>query len=109
MQSARFDILDRTTNSVDADGVTITNTYDSLNRLLTRGYPDGGVEHFGYSPGTAAQTSYTNQLNFPTLFGYDAAGRKIAETNSADEVPSNGRCPVAISWSKTPSEKISVR
>ena len=35
--------------------------------------------------------------------------RKIAEINSAEEFPSKGRRPVAISCSTTPSEKISVR
>ena len=46
MLSTTYDILDHATNSVDANGVTTTNTYDNLNRLLTRGYPDGGVEKF---------------------------------------------------------------
>ncbi|HEV2393363.1 MAG TPA: hypothetical protein VG146_13505 [Verrucomicrobiae bacterium] len=31
------------------DDVMLTDTYDYLNRLPTPGYPDGGVEHFGYS------------------------------------------------------------
>jgi len=35
--------------------------------------------------------------------------RRIDETSSADEVPSNGRRPVAISCKITPREKISVR
>jgi hypothetical protein len=28
--------------------VTVTNTYGSLDRVVTRGFPDGGVEHFFY-------------------------------------------------------------
>jgi len=35
--------------------------------------------------------------------------RRIAETNSAEEFPSNGRRPVAISCSTMPREKMSVR
>ena len=79
-----FDILDRATNGVDANGVTITNTYDNLNRLLTRSYPDGGTEKFGYS--ALGLIAYTNQLTNVTLYAYDAALRKIAETNANLEV-----------------------
>ena len=79
-----FDILDRVTNSVDANNVTITNTYDYLNRLLTRGYPDGGVGHFTYS--ARGLVAYTNQLGFTNLYAYDAALRKIVETNANAEI-----------------------
>src|SRR5437867_2264606 len=82
LQSARFDILDRTTNSVDANGVTITNTYDNIDRLLTRGYPDGGVEKFVYSLNIAGVSSYTNQLGSNVVnYAYDALGRKTNEVN----------------------------
>ena len=75
-----YDVLDRATNSVDANGVTITNTFDNLNRLLTRGYPDGGVETFVYSANVRAATSYTNQLGSNVVnYAYDAAGRKTSE------------------------------
>jgi YD repeat-containing protein len=75
-----YDVLDRATNTFDANGVTVTNTFDALNRLLTRGYPDGGVERFGYTPNIAALTSYTNQLGSNTLnLIYDHLGRKTAE------------------------------
>ena len=82
--SKQFDILDRVTNSADANGVTLTNTYDPLNRLLTRAYPDGGIEKFGYS--TNGLIAYTNQLNHATHYGYDAALRKTSETNANSEV-----------------------
>ena len=62
VQATTYDILDRATNSVDVNGVTITNAFDNLNRLLTRGYPDGGVEKFVYTANIAGVTSYTNQL-----------------------------------------------
>jgi len=44
-----YDILDRPIYVTDANGVTVTNTYDALDRLRTRTYPDGGMESFGYS------------------------------------------------------------
>jgi RHS repeat-associated protein len=83
-----LDIEDRLTNSVDANGVVINNTYDYLGRLLTRSYPDGGVESFGYSP--AGLIAYTNQLGYKTYYGYDAARRKVAETNANMQVTQYG-------------------
>ena len=47
VQTMLYDLLDRATNSVDANGVNINSTYDNLNRLRTRTYPDGGTEGFG--------------------------------------------------------------
>jgi len=79
-----FDIEDRATNSTDANGVEVDTTYDDLGRPLTRTYPDNGVERFGYSP--AGLIAYTNQLGKVTRYGYDAAGRKTAETNANQEV-----------------------
>jgi YD repeat-containing protein len=83
-QKTVFDIQDRPLWVTDANGVTLTNSYDSLHRLRTRTYPDGGVEKFGYS--ARGLTAYTNQLNLTNFFGYDAAGRKTAETNANSEV-----------------------
>jgi RHS repeat-associated protein len=68
----------------DANGVTITNTFDDLGRVLSRGYPDGGVEHFGYS--AAGLIAYTNQIGMSNFFAYDAAGRKTFETNANAEL-----------------------
>jgi RHS repeat-associated protein len=80
----QFDIEDRLTNSVDANGVVVNNTYDLLGRVLTRSYPDGGVERFGYS--AAGLIAYTNQLANITYYAYDAASRKVAETNANTNV-----------------------
>ena len=60
--------------------MTITNTYDVLARVLTRGYPDGGLEKFGYS--ARGLVAYTNQIGMASAYGYDPAGRKTAETNA---------------------------
>jgi RHS repeat-associated protein len=77
---AIYDVLDRVTNSVDVNGVTLTNTYDNLNRLLTRGYPDGGVERWRYTANYPSATSYTNQLGSNVVnYAYDLLGRKTNE------------------------------
>ncbi|MBI3851947.1 MAG: RHS repeat-associated core domain-containing protein [Verrucomicrobia bacterium] len=79
-----LDLEDRATNSIDANGVSIDTTYDALGRTLTRTYPDGGVEKFGYT--TNGLVAYTNQLNQVTRYVYDVAGRKTYETNANSEV-----------------------
>ncbi|MDB6066116.1 MAG: repeat protein [Pedosphaera sp.] len=66
-----YDILDRATETINADGVSVDNTYDDLSRLLTRTYPDTGVEQFGYS--VYGLIAYTNQLANVTTYAYDAA------------------------------------
>jgi YD repeat-containing protein len=86
LQSQTFDIEDRLTNSVDANSVSLTMAYDNLGRLVARTFPDGGVEQFGYS--AFGLVKYTNQLNFVTSYGYDAAQRKTSETNANSEVVS---------------------
>jgi RHS repeat-associated protein len=79
-----FDALDRPQYVTDANGVMITNTYDNLNRVLTRGYPDSGVERFGYTAqGLAA---YTNQLTLTNFYVYDELSRKTYETNANGEI-----------------------
>jgi len=83
-QFVDFDILDRATNSVDSEGVSTSMTYDNLDRLLARAFPDGGVEHFGYSP--RGLVAYTNQIGLSNFFTFDALGRKTLETNANNEV-----------------------
>jgi RHS repeat-associated protein len=86
VETVAYDILDRAVTNVDANSVSITTTYDTLNRVRTHGYPDGGLESFGYSVNLPGLTSYTNQLNQVAQYGYDIAGRKISETNANLEV-----------------------
>ncbi len=83
-QAVVYDILDRPIRVTDANGVTVTNTFDALGRLLTRTWPDGGVEHFGYS--ARGLVAYTNQSGEITRFAYDAARRLVAVTNANHEV-----------------------
>ena len=91
VKAVSYDVLDRVTNAVNANGVKITTSFDSLNRALTRGYPDGGVEQFGYS--AFGLSSYTNQLTNVTHYAYDAALRTIAETNALTNITQYGYSP----------------
>ena len=79
VRSAIFDALDRPTNNVDINGVSLNSTYDNLNRPLTRSYPDGGVENWRYAPNISGVTSYTNQIGNVTLYAYDPMNRKTNE------------------------------
>jgi len=79
-----FDIRDRPQYVTDANGVTVVNAYDNLGRLLARGYPDNGVEGFGYS--AQGVVAYTNQIGLSNFFAYDAAARKTFETNANGHV-----------------------
>ena len=83
-RAAVFDNEDRPTIVTDANGVTVTNTYDFLGRLLTREYPDGGQERFGYS--AMGLVAYTNQIGKTNYFAYDAGTRKVFETNADDQL-----------------------
>jgi RHS repeat-associated protein len=82
----QYDIRDRVTNEVDANGVSVALTYDALGRVLTKTYPDGGVEKFAYS--ARGMTRYTNQLGQVTGNGYDVSGRQTAVTNANSQVVS---------------------
>jgi len=82
--AATFDSEDRSLWVTDANGVTITNAYDLLGRLITRTYPDQGVELFGHS--ARGMIVHTNQIGFASHFGYDEAGRKTVETNANSEI-----------------------
>jgi RHS repeat-associated protein len=80
VSATTFDALDRATNTVGANGVAVSSTFDNLNRILTRAYPDNGVEHFAYTPNIAGVTGYTNQLGTNVVnYAYDPLGRKTAE------------------------------
>ena len=84
VQGTFYDIRDRQVSVTNEDGIVVTNSFDPLDRILTRTWPNSATEGFSYSAQGIA--FYTNQLNQVTKFGYDAAMRKIAETNANNEV-----------------------
>jgi RHS repeat-associated protein len=83
LQKIIYDALNRPISVTDANGVTVTNTYDAINELLTRTWPDGIGEGFGYS--TNGLIAYTNRDNQFTHYGLDNAGRITSVTNANKE------------------------
>jgi RHS repeat-associated protein len=82
--AALYDVEDRATNQTDLNNVTSSVTYDALDRVLTRVFPDGGTEKFAYS--SLGLVAYTNPLTKVASFGYDKAGRPTFETNANGEI-----------------------
>src|SRR5262249_4475143 len=94
VQTTIFDILDRATNFTGSDGVTVASSFDNAGRLLTRRYPDNGVESFGYTLNVAGPTSYTNQLGTNVVkYGYDPRGLKTNEIYPGISTNSFGYSP----------------
>lgn len=77
--SQAYDLQDRILQLRDANRVLTTNAYDSLGRVLVRGYPDGGVERWAYSTGLDGPTQYIDQVGNTNLWTYDAAQRLKTE------------------------------
>ena len=69
------------TQVTDMDGNTVSYTYDSIDRLVTVTYPDGGVEQYTYN-GTTDQIASIILPNQQTQVSnvYDNAGRVIQQT-----------------------------
>lgn len=80
VRASVYDIDDRVTNSIDANNINVGMTYDNLDRLTTRSYPDTGAEGYGYTANISGPTSYTNQINHVWLYAYDGLNRKTNET-----------------------------
>ena len=80
-----YNILDQPIRVTDANNVTTTNTFDILDRTLSRTYPDLGVEKFVYS--TNGLVAYTNELgtNF-WIVSNDAASRPTNILNPNSEL-----------------------
>jgi RHS repeat-associated protein len=79
VQSIVYNVEDLPIQITDANGVLVTNLYDSAKRLRTRTYPDGGIEAYGYSTNLAGPTSYTNQITNVVFYGYSSSGQKTNE------------------------------
>jgi RHS repeat-associated protein len=78
-QRADYDLYDRPTNVVAADGRRLAIEYDSNGRVLQRQmvWTNGtSIESMGYSNNVAAAVAYTDQLGTGiTLLAYDRFGR----------------------------------
>lgn len=64
----------------DARGLTTTNTWDNLQRLRRRDYPDGTFITNTWDKLDLVRT--VDRMGFPATFGYDALRRRVAETNA---------------------------
>lgn len=91
VQGATFDIRDRPASVTDANHVTVTNSFDLLDRILTRTWPDDIGEGYGYSP--QGLVSYTNRDQKVTEYGRNAAGWLMAITNADLQVIQAGYNP----------------
>ena len=76
--SVIYDKEDRPISVTDAHGVSVTNAFDRLGRLLTRTDPNGKVETFSYS--ARGMASYQDQLLNTTQYLYDEAARRTRVT-----------------------------
>jgi RHS repeat-associated protein len=78
-QRADYDLYDRPTNAVAADGRRVAIAYDSNGRVLERQmvWTNGtSTEQIGYTPNVTGAVAYTNQLGTGiTLLAYDGFGR----------------------------------
>jgi RHS repeat-associated protein len=81
-KAVTYDAYDRPQTVTDANGVSVTSGYDRLGRVLTRTYPDSGVEYLGYAYDFRSPAGYTNQVGDIVLTAYDAAGRKTNEVHA---------------------------
>jgi RHS repeat-associated protein len=75
-----WDIRERPIEVTDANGLTVTNQFDNLDRLILRSWPGGGTEGFLWS--TNGLIAYTNQDHQVTRLVHDVAGRLTAVTNA---------------------------
>ena len=87
-RAAAFDNLNRQAWAVDERGVTVTNTYDPLSRLIRAQYlawpGEGSLPSVACMPSAALNTSSfscdtdaiypTNSLNYSVAYLYDAVG-----------------------------------
>jgi len=67
--------------AIDGLGHSTTNVFDPLNRVVEMDYADGTKTFTGYDA-AGRRVAETNQDTVVTRFGYDGAGRLIAVTNA---------------------------
>ncbi len=82
-QRIAYDVYDRPYVETDANGVSVTNQYDLLGRLVKRMLPNGTNETFAYS--SMGLTTNVNALGQTTQYRYDALGRMTNEITGKTE------------------------
>ncbi len=71
------------TTATTSDGLTVTNGYDSLQRLSTSTNPRTGTSTTGYYPGTTQVYNVKDARDVPVAtYGYDAMGRTVWARNA---------------------------
>ncbi len=83
-----YDALDRPVIKTDANDVTVTNTFDLLDRLTVRTWTDGISE--GWLFATNGLIAHTNRDHKVTHYGRDGVGRLTSVTNANQEVVQYG-------------------
>ena len=101
IETATFDGLGRLLASVNADGLSITNTWDSWGELNTRNWPGGLQESFQY--GDRGLTNALDRLAIATRYVRDSLGRVLTEIDGATNAVSrayltNGVDQVVSLW-----------
>jgi RHS repeat-associated protein len=101
IETAAFDGLGRLLASVNADGLSITNAWDSWGELNSRNWPGALQESFQY--GDRGLTNALDRLNIATRYVRDSLGRVSQQIDGATNVVShaylsNGVNQVASLW-----------
>jgi RHS repeat-associated protein len=85
--SRTFDQYGRVAQTVDRNGVTVTNGYDFLDRLTNRTVLAGGqpreTNRFAYT--ARGLTNSVDAKGYTNWFVYDVAGRLLSQTNANGE------------------------
>ena len=77
-------------NHTDERGLTVTNTWDALQRLTKVSYPDGTSISYSYKNLDLAKV--VDRLGHTTSYGYNAIRQQIVETNTLSGVTRFGYC-----------------
>src|SRR5260370_23406884 len=87
--SNSYDEYGRLLTSLDRNGITVTNTYDLVHRLITRVTLDQSLAHYAtnsYAYTAQGLTNTVDALNHTSRFVRDVAGRLLFQTNANNEV-----------------------
>jgi len=68
----------------DERGLTVSNSWDALQRLTNVAYPDGTSMTYIYA--NLDLVKVVDRMGFTTSYGYDSMRRKVAETNALGAV-----------------------